>query len=140
VLNRGRQGSVDRRNAALVAFYLGRRGVSCHSDPDRLAGDILLLLGEDGAADRHDQGDDAVDALAALVLGGLEVTSGILGDGNVGSHPADHTKNMEYAGWGAAPMLSTIRPRPLFTTHDGSESRIDQVIIAPSNSCDWNMP
>ena len=33
-------------------------------------------------------GDDAVDALGALILGGLEVAGGVLGDGDVGSHPA----------------------------------------------------
>jgi hypothetical protein len=32
-----------------------------------------LLLGDDGATNGHDEGDDAVDALGALVLGGLEI-------------------------------------------------------------------
>ena len=35
-------------------------------------------------------GDDAVDALGGLVLGGLEVAGGVLGDGDVGGHPAGH--------------------------------------------------
>jgi hypothetical protein len=43
-----------------------------------------LVLGDQGAADRHDRGDDAVDALRALVLGGLEVAGGVLGDRDVG--------------------------------------------------------
>jgi hypothetical protein len=41
------------------------------------------LLGQHGAAERHDERDDAVDALGGLVLSGLEVTGGILGDGDV---------------------------------------------------------
>jgi hypothetical protein len=47
-----------------------------------------LLLSDHGAADGHDGGDDAVDALGGLVLGGLEVAGGILGDGDVGGPPA----------------------------------------------------
>jgi hypothetical protein len=37
-----------------------------------------------------DGGDDAVDALDRLVLGRLEVAGRILGDGDVGGHPAGH--------------------------------------------------
>jgi hypothetical protein len=33
---------------------------------------VLLLLSDHGAADGHDQRDDAVDALCGLFLGGLE--------------------------------------------------------------------
>ena len=33
-------------------------------------------------------GNDAIDALGALVLGGLEVAGRVLGDGDVGRHPA----------------------------------------------------
>jgi hypothetical protein len=43
-----------------------------------------FLLDDQGAADGHDQGDDAVDALGGLVLGGLEVASGVLGDRDIG--------------------------------------------------------
>jgi hypothetical protein len=39
---------------------------------------------------RHHQGDDAIDALGRLVLSRLEVAGGILGDGDVGGHPAGH--------------------------------------------------
>ena len=133
-------------------------------------------------------GDDAVDALGALVLGRLEVAGGVLGDGDVGGHPAGHRvgavrehlpclklllvvmklgtpgslasimssmssrsgsimcaatlsgRSCSKSLSNAAPMLSTIRSRPLFTTHDVSESCIDEAIIAPSNSFDWNMP
>jgi hypothetical protein len=35
------------------------------------------------AADRHDQRDDAVDPLGALVLGGLQVAGGVLGNRDV---------------------------------------------------------
>jgi hypothetical protein len=38
-----------------------------------------LFLSEQGAADRHDGGDDTVDAVGALVLGGLEVAGGARG-------------------------------------------------------------
>jgi ROS/MUCR transcriptional regulator protein len=34
---------------------------------------LRLLLGDQGAADGHDQGDDAIDPLSALVLGGSGV-------------------------------------------------------------------
>ena len=43
---------------------------------------LWLLLSDHGAADRHDRGDDAVDALGALVLGRLQVAGGVLGDGD----------------------------------------------------------
>jgi hypothetical protein len=35
-----------------------------------------LLLGDEGAADGHDEGDDAVDALGALSLAGLRLPAG----------------------------------------------------------------
>ena len=47
-----------------------------------------LLLGGEGAADGHDGGDDAIDALGGLVLGGVQVAGDILGDGDVGGPPA----------------------------------------------------
>ena len=37
---------------------------------------LWLLLSDEGAADGHDEGDDAVDPLGGLVLGGLEVAGG----------------------------------------------------------------
>jgi hypothetical protein len=37
---------------------------------------VDLLLSDHGAADGHDGGDDAVDALGGFVLGGLEVAGG----------------------------------------------------------------
>jgi hypothetical protein len=37
---------------------------------------LWLILGDHGAADGHDEGDDAIDVLSALVLGGLEVAGG----------------------------------------------------------------
>jgi len=40
------------------------------------------------AADGHDEGDDAVDALGALVLGRLQIAGRILGDGDDGRSPA----------------------------------------------------
>jgi hypothetical protein len=43
------------------------------------------FLEDHGAADGHDEGDDAIDALGALVLGGLEVAGRVLGDGDVGA-------------------------------------------------------
>jgi hypothetical protein len=49
---------------------------------EHLVLDVLLLLDEHGAADGHDEGDDAIDALGGLVLGGLEVAGGVLGDGD----------------------------------------------------------
>jgi hypothetical protein len=49
---------------------------------------LRLLLGDQPPTDGHDQGDDAVDPLGGLVLGGLEVAGGILGDGDVGGPPA----------------------------------------------------
>jgi hypothetical protein len=45
------------------------------------------LLGQHGAADCHDKGDDAIDALGAPVLGALEVAGGVLGDGDVDDRP-----------------------------------------------------
>ena len=64
-----------------------RYDASCHlsrSDEEHGILGLGLLLGDHSAADRHDQGDDAVDPLGGLVLGGLEVAGGILGDGDVG--------------------------------------------------------
>jgi hypothetical protein len=46
-----------------------------------------LLLSDEGAADGHDGGDDAVDALGGLVLGRFQVAGGILGHGDVGGNP-----------------------------------------------------
>jgi hypothetical protein len=40
---------------------------------EHLVGGLRLFLGDDGAADGHDEGDNAVDALGGLVLGGLDV-------------------------------------------------------------------
>jgi hypothetical protein len=40
---------------------------------------LRLLLGDHGAADGHGQGDDAVDAVSGLVLGGPEVAGGASG-------------------------------------------------------------
>ena len=57
------------------------------SYPEDLVYGLRLLLGEHGAADRHDQRDDAVDPLGALVLGRLEIAGGVLGDGDVGGQP-----------------------------------------------------
>jgi hypothetical protein len=65
-----------------VASYLGRRDVSCHSDQDR-------LVREYQSADGNAGGDDAVDPLGELVLGGFRVADGVLGDGDVGGPPAD---------------------------------------------------
>jgi hypothetical protein len=54
-------------------------GLRPRSDPQGRRSIQGLLLRQHGAADGHDQGDDAVDALGALVLGGLEVAGGVLG-------------------------------------------------------------
>ena len=62
----------------------------CPSDKVQRVLGLGLLLGDHGAADRHDGGDDAIDALGALVLGRLEVAGGVLGDRDVGGHPAGH--------------------------------------------------
>jgi hypothetical protein len=45
--------------------------LSSTSENEHLVRGLRLLLGEHGAADGHDSGDDAVDALGRLVLGGL---------------------------------------------------------------------
>jgi Bacterial extracellular solute-binding proteins, family 5 Middle/PilZ domain len=49
-----------------------------------------LLARQHGAADGHDQGDDPVDALCRLVLGGPEIARGVLSHGDVGGHPTRH--------------------------------------------------
>jgi hypothetical protein len=59
---------------------------SSRSQNEHLVRGLRLFLDDHGAADGHDQGDDAIDALDALVLGRLEVTGGVLGDGDVGGH------------------------------------------------------
>jgi hypothetical protein len=59
------------------------------SQEEHLVFGLGLLLGEHGAADGHDGGDDAIDALGALVLGRLEVAGRILSDGDIdGIDPA----------------------------------------------------
>ena len=52
------------------------------------------LLGQHGAAEGHNQGDDAVDALGALVLDGFEVAGGLLGDGDVDDRPEGQRTNI----------------------------------------------
>ena len=47
-----------RASADLLASY-----------PEHLVRGLRLLLGDHGAADRHDEGDDAVDPLGGLVIG-----------------------------------------------------------------------
>ena len=54
----------------------GRIGLSSTSENDHLVRGLRLLLGDHGAADGHDQGDDAVDAFGRLVLGGLRLPAG----------------------------------------------------------------
>jgi hypothetical protein len=49
------------------------RSVNLLSHKEHGVFEVWLLLGEHGATDRHDGGDDAVDALGALVLGRLEI-------------------------------------------------------------------
>jgi hypothetical protein len=63
-------------------FVRQTRG-SALSDKEHGVLGLRLLLGDHGAADGHDQGNDAVDAFGGLVLGGLQIAGGILGDGNV---------------------------------------------------------
>jgi hypothetical protein len=53
------------------------------SQDEHLVLGLRLLLDDHGAADGHDEGDDAVDPFGALVLGGLAVAGGILGDFDV---------------------------------------------------------
>jgi hypothetical protein len=48
----------------------------CHSDKKDGVLRLRLLQGDHGAADGHDRGDDAIDALGALVLGGLRLPAG----------------------------------------------------------------
>jgi hypothetical protein len=49
-----------------------------------------LLLDDQGAADGHDQRNDAVDALCGLFLGGLEGAGEVLSAGYVQGAPDDH--------------------------------------------------
>jgi hypothetical protein len=66
---------------------------------------LRLVLGDQGAADGHDEGDDAVDPLGGLVLGRLELAGGIPRDGDVGGRPA--------AQDGRCAQLPKARWRPL---------------------------
>jgi hypothetical protein len=61
------------------------RAASLLSQDEYLVRGLRLLLGDHGAADGHDHRDDAVDALGALVPGGLEVARRVLGV-NVAAH------------------------------------------------------
>jgi hypothetical protein len=57
----------------------GAKGVlelSSRSQNEHLVRALRLLLGDHGTADRHDGGDDAVDPLGRLVLGGLRLPAG----------------------------------------------------------------
>src|SRR5918999_2538173 len=63
-------------------------GTIPQSDKEHLVRRLRLLLGQHGAAQCHDDRDDAIDPLSGLVLGGLEVAGRILGDGDVRGHPA----------------------------------------------------
>ena len=58
-----------------------RDGNLSPSDEEQGVLGLRLLLGDHGAADGHDEGDDAIDPLGGLVLGGLEIAGGVLGDG-----------------------------------------------------------
>jgi hypothetical protein len=51
---------------------------------------VGLFLSDQGAADGHDEGDDAVDALCGLFLGGLEGAGEVLSAGYVQGAPDDH--------------------------------------------------
>ena len=62
------------------AFAPRKHAIFCSSHKEHGVLGLGLLLGDHGAADGHDQGDDAVDALGGLVLGGLEVAGGVLGE------------------------------------------------------------
>jgi hypothetical protein len=54
-------------------------GKSYSHEMQRVFG-LGLFLSDHGAADGHDQRNDAIDALGGLVLGGLEVAGGVLGE------------------------------------------------------------
>jgi hypothetical protein len=56
---------------------------SFHSDKEHGVLRLRLLPGRHSAADGHDGGDDAIDALGGIVLGGLEVAGGIVSDGKI---------------------------------------------------------
>jgi hypothetical protein len=88
---------------------------------------MVLLLGDHGAADGHDRGDDAVDALGRLVFGGLQIAGRILGDGDVGGpsvqrHYAVCTKRSSLTPRGRrphrrGPAVAARRPLLLSACH-----------------------
>src|SRR5262245_3631247 len=50
---------------------------------------VPLVDVDHGPADRHDEGDDAVDALDALVLRRANVVVSVADEGDVGRHPTE---------------------------------------------------
>jgi hypothetical protein len=58
---RGRSSQAGRRSSQLLIPW--SRGMHCHSHKEHRVLRLRLLLGEHGAADGHDGGDDAVDPL-----------------------------------------------------------------------------
>jgi hypothetical protein len=110
------------RSLSCKSLVPGPRAILCHSDKEH--GVLGLLLGDHGAADGHDGGDDAVDALGGLVLGRLEVAGGILGDRDRRCDPTRQTKCSEYSGWGsswatmARPMAMMVATMPSMRSVD----------------------
>jgi hypothetical protein len=86
------QSELETTGRNRLRLLMGRATPNRAIQPQRqhLVRDVRLLLGDDGTADDHDESDDAVDALGALVLRRLEVAGGVLGDRDVGGHPAGH--------------------------------------------------
>jgi hypothetical protein len=83
--------------AVLMRSWLTASEAIQHVRKGHLVRDMALLLDEHGAADGHDRGDDAVDPLGRLILGGFEVAGGVLGDGDVRGHPAVTGSSVEDA-------------------------------------------
>jgi hypothetical protein len=117
----------------------------CHSDKKHEVLRLRLLLGDHGATDGHDEGDDAVDALVALVLGRLEVAGGVLGDGDIGGHPVQRhcterspspirqTTTPAPARGGGSPSPPSCSSAPATANAPGSLMLFQAVSIQPSN-------
>ena len=59
----------------ICGVFVPNSGIAL-SDKEHGVLGLRRLLGDHGAADRHDQGDNAVDALGRLSLAGLRLPAG----------------------------------------------------------------